>query len=170
MLAIGFAYNAVVWDQIRLVYPTDWFGPGSACHTEPFPFPHYTTAQGKPCPGPKKKEQVRELVLARAREIVTAWQVDEPLPSKEDDIMIFIGRLDTNPNLIVVGDGVNARRVRASRVSDLDDALARNVGPIYRDPTKSDRPQVRRRADIPLLSAQDLLLFLGCELEESIPD
>jgi hypothetical protein len=72
LLARIFAYEAIVWG-IPLEYPTEWYGPGSACHTEPFPYPYWTIKQGKTCPGVGKKYHVREWILPRARMIRDAW-------------------------------------------------------------------------------------------------
>jgi len=79
-VAIILAYNAVVWPNITLEYPTEWWGPGSACHTEPFGYPYWTLFDGKICPGDKKKRQMRELILPRAREIKAAWTAPPPPP------------------------------------------------------------------------------------------
>jgi hypothetical protein len=58
---------------IPLEYPSTWYGPGTACHTEPFSNPYWTLYAGKTCPGAKKKQQMRERVLPRARQIAAAW-------------------------------------------------------------------------------------------------
>lgn len=66
------AYESILHD-IPLTYPSEWHGAGTACHTEPFGYPYWTLFDGKSCPGGKKKAQVRDLVLPRARQIVAEW-------------------------------------------------------------------------------------------------
>jgi hypothetical protein len=79
-VAVACAYYSML-HGIPLLYPDTWDGTGTACHTEPFGYPWWTNAKGKICPGAKKKQQVRELVLPRAREIVAAWTAPIPSPS-----------------------------------------------------------------------------------------
>lgn len=71
-VAVCLAYYA--WGHgIPLVYPDTWDGTGTACHTEPFGYPYWTISKGKACPGDRKKEQMRDTVLPRARAILDAW-------------------------------------------------------------------------------------------------
>lgn len=80
-VAVCFAYYA--WGHgIPLVYPDTWDGTGTACHTEPFGYPNWTNSQGKACPGDRKKQQVRNDILPRAREILDAWVN----PPGDDDV------------------------------------------------------------------------------------
>jgi hypothetical protein len=73
------AFESIVWD-IPLAYPTKWTESGTICHTDPFPYPHFTTKKGKTCPGSTKKDQLQHDILPRANEIRAAW-VGEPSPA-----------------------------------------------------------------------------------------
>lgn len=82
-VAVCLAYYA--WGHgIPLTYPAAWDGTGSACHTEPFGYDKWTISQGKICPGQKKKAQVRDLILPRARQILAAWTTPPPPPPPPD--------------------------------------------------------------------------------------
>jgi hypothetical protein len=83
-LATILAYESVVWD-IPLEYPTSWWGTGTACHTEPFTYPYWTLFRGKACPGDAKKRDMREWILPRALQILTAWMGGDN-PSEEPDM------------------------------------------------------------------------------------
>lgn len=76
-VAQALAYSAIVCD-IPLEYPTAWDGAGTACHTEPFGYPYWTNANGKTCPGPKKKDWVRRYIIPRAVELVAEWTAPPP--------------------------------------------------------------------------------------------
>lgn len=52
---------------------------GIAGHTSPFPYPAFTTASTKRCPGYRKLEQLPELI-AWTSKIVTAWTAVAPVP------------------------------------------------------------------------------------------
>jgi hypothetical protein len=82
-VALAFAYAS--WGfGIPLVYPLAWDGAGTACHTEPFGYPYWTSFQGKTCPGPNKKQQITA-ILVRAREIVAEWITPTtPTPPAEE--------------------------------------------------------------------------------------
>src|SRR3546814_7074446 len=54
MVAQILAYESIL-HAIPLRYPTEWWGAGSACHTEPYGYPYWTNASGKVCPGRTKK-------------------------------------------------------------------------------------------------------------------
>lgn len=77
------AYESIVWN-IPLDYPSTWTKPGSICHTDPFPFPHFTTADGKTCPGSTKKRQVQQDILPRARAIRAAWLGQQPPAGQQE--------------------------------------------------------------------------------------
>jgi hypothetical protein len=79
------AYEHMV-SGFPLEYPKEWYGAGVGCHTEPFGYPYWTLFNGKTCPGDKKKRQVRELIIPRAREIVAAWKGPPTLPAPEPTI------------------------------------------------------------------------------------
>lgn len=106
-VALCLAYAA--WGyRIPLNYPATWDGNGTACHTEPFGYPHWTNSAAKACPGELKKSQMGTLVLPRARQILAAWTGPAPTPIPEDDVaapasvMLENGRLD---NFVVGADG-----------------------------------------------------------------
>jgi hypothetical protein len=92
---------------IPLSYPSTWHGAGSACHTEPFTNPYWTLYAGKLCPGAKKKQQVRDLILPRAREIAAAWL---PLPPEEVDEVTEADKLQ-----IIAGVVENLKKVYPPR-------------------------------------------------------
>lgn len=102
-LATILAYESIV-HGIPLELPTEWYGAGTASHTDPFGYPYWTNAVGKTCPGAKKKARLRNQILARAREIRNAWAGAPtpapipPIPSDEEDA-VFLGfwRLSTDP-------------------------------------------------------------------------
>ena len=67
--------------------PSTWHDAGVASHTEPAEFPFWTIHRGKPCPGDKKKAQVRDVVMPRAREIhrrVDLWTAGDRRPGAGD--------------------------------------------------------------------------------------
>lgn len=76
MIAQILAYESIV-HGIPLARPMEWHGAGSATHTDPFGYPYWTIAVGKPCPGATKKKQFWADVLPRAIEIATAWTTPE---------------------------------------------------------------------------------------------
>lgn len=90
-----------------------------------------------------------------------------PTPTEEDDPMMFIARLDSNTNLIMIGDGIVSRRIRSDETDELTNALTKGIGPIYHDPTKADRPVIRDIWKIPTAS-EDFLQMLGVETTESL--
>ena len=87
------AYESIVWG-IPISVPDVWNGRGWVTHTDPFPFPHYTSFRGKTCPGVTKKDRfLRGDILPRAREIEQVWR--EQLssgqqPQQKDEHMRFI--------------------------------------------------------------------------------
>jgi len=99
------AYESIVWG-IPLEYPTEWFGAGTACHTEPFGDPYWTLFPGKVCPGRTKKAQMRNVVLPRAREIAAAWMGD---PQPEGDEVTYLAKVhaDDSAALCVSGHVVS---------------------------------------------------------------
>lgn len=78
-VAVACAYYSVL-HNIPLTYPATWDGSGTASHTEPFGYPLWTNSAGKPCPGDRKKAQVRDVILPRARAIKAAWTAPPPSP------------------------------------------------------------------------------------------
>lgn len=91
----------------------------------------------------------------------------EPTPSEEDDQMLYLIKLDANPNLYMVGDGISSRRVRSDETDELTNAIAKGVGPVYHDPTKADRPIIRDIFKAPV-GTDDFLQLLGIETTESL--
>jgi hypothetical protein len=91
----------------------------------------------------------------------------EPEPQEDEDNMLFISRLDSNPNLIVVGDGISSRRIRADETDEFTKALSQGTGPIYHDPTQASRPVVKDANKLPKLS-DDWQQLLGIETDESL--
>jgi hypothetical protein len=108
------------------------------------------------------------------RDAVKAWTpTPEPEPApeppalEEDDQMLYLIKLDTNPNLIMVGDGIASRRVRADELDELTNAVTKGIGPTYHDPTKPDRPVITDMRTIPT-GSDDFLQLLGIETPESV--
>jgi hypothetical protein len=111
-------------------------------------------------------DDLRAECLARA--VVTPPEPPQPEPpAVEDDRMLYLIRLDTNLNLIVVGDGITQRRVRADELDELTNAVTKGIGPTYHNPCKPDRPIIRDMADIPT-GSDDFLQLLGLETAESL--
>jgi len=92
-IAVILAYNSIVWPEMSLQYPEVWWGAGTATHTEPFGFPYTTLFNGKICPGSKKKAQMRDLILPRAREIQVTWLAPPPPPPPPDEEIDMYPRL-----------------------------------------------------------------------------
>lgn len=101
-IATILAYESIVWG-IPLMYPATWNGAGTASHTEPFGYPHWTNAPGKVCPGRTKKQQVVSHVIPRARDIVAAWMTPPPIP--EDLPMTFLWKPKGWKNVFLVDGG-----------------------------------------------------------------
>lgn len=165
------AYEHLVpGNDIVLDTPTAWFTSGVGSHTDPFPYPFWTTVRGKPCPGAKKKAQLPAIV-ARAAVIVEAWTAPDPTPPHptEEDDMLFLVRAESNPNLIVVANGIESRRIRAVNIDELvADLIGPTWGIQYHDPTKPGRPEITSVKAIPTVS-DDELVRLGYEIDESAP-
>jgi hypothetical protein len=88
----------------------------------------------------------------------------------EEDDMLFLARLKTNPNLWMRGNGIQASRVRAANLDEVTDLLVDpNRGPVYHNPVAAGRPVITRTADVPLLTAEEIVAHLGDEMEESTP-
>lgn len=84
------AYESIVWG-FPLEIPAVWNGAGVVTHTEPWPYPHFTTVRGKTCPGTTKKRQTFTEILPRARRIAAAWTgTTTPEPPTEDRPMRYI--------------------------------------------------------------------------------
>lgn len=95
LLARIIAYESIVWD-IPIVVPEKFGDPGVVCHTEPFPYPYFTTVSGKTCPGTTKKDRVlRGDILPRARQIRAAW-LGEPPTEGEEDMPKYVNRRNSD--------------------------------------------------------------------------
>lgn len=95
-LAQVLAYESIT-NGIPLSAPSTWWGAGTAAHTDPFGYPYWTTVSGKTCPGAKKKAQLRDLVIPRARAIVAEWTAPPPTPlpppdEQDDDMRWCVNR------------------------------------------------------------------------------
>ncbi len=77
-LARDLAYECVVWKipPILLPHPTK---RGIVGHCKPFPYPAFTTANGKQCPGDRKYKQLVDVVIPWTAAIVSAW-TSTPVP------------------------------------------------------------------------------------------
>ena len=71
------AYESIV-HGFPVQVPSEWNGEGWVTHTWPFPYPHFTTAAGKTCPGGKKKRTFREQLIPRAMQLAAAWTSINP--------------------------------------------------------------------------------------------
>ena len=90
-----------------------------------------------------------------------------PAPTVEDDRMLGLVRLDTNPNAIYVMDGISARKVRSDEVDELTSNLQYDTGFKYFDLTVAGRPQIRDINKIPKRTEDQLQLW-GIETSESV--
>jgi hypothetical protein len=91
----------------------------------------------------------------------------KPPPTSEEDNVLYLCKLDTNPNLYIVGDGITSRRVRSDEVDELTNAVTKGIGPLYHDPTKAGRPVITDMKAIPT-GSDDFLQLLGIETTESV--
>lgn len=83
-LARDLAYECVVHGipPVLLDRPD---GRGIAGHTWPFPYPAFTTASTKKCPGYRKNKQLEEVVIPWTAAIVAAWTAPPPAPEPPED-------------------------------------------------------------------------------------
>lgn len=128
-VAVGLAY--IAWGyRVPLFYPSRWDGAGTACHTEPFGYPYWTNSSAKRCPGDRKKAQMRETVMPRARQILAAWTAAPPpptpptppptpptptIPTTGDDGMWFIVKWHTGQHYLIHPGCELRRPIPASR-------------------------------------------------------
>lgn len=85
--------------------PTKWDGAGVASHTDPFTYPYWTKYQGKTCPGPQKKSEVRSIIMPLARELRYGTPVPPPV-QEDNDMPTFINeRSPVVPRLVGAGSG-----------------------------------------------------------------
>lgn len=93
----------------------------------------------------------------------------DPPPVQEDEMKLYLVRSQTNPNLYVVANGIESRRLRSANIDELvADLVAPEWGVRYYDPTAVDTPEITAVKDIPLVS-DDELVRLGYEIDESVP-
>jgi hypothetical protein len=90
-----------------------------------------------------------------------------PTPDTEDDDMLVAGRLSTNTNLILLGNGIVAQRVRSAQIASFDKLIA--TGRVH-DPTKAGAPAFTSSSGLPKLSKDDLDLYVGQEMFEALTD
>lgn len=77
--------------RMPLAVPDRWDGAGVGSHTDPFGYPYWTNARGKPCPGDAKKAQLRTLILPLTARYVTEWTAPpEPLPINPPEVDMII--------------------------------------------------------------------------------
>jgi hypothetical protein len=81
-------------------------GRGIVGHCIPFPYPAFTTASGKLCPGYRKFEQLKTVIIPHVAAIVNAWkapvvvQPPPPNPPQEDEV--------TDADIAKIVEGVRA--------------------------------------------------------------
>jgi hypothetical protein len=79
------AFESIVND-FPIETPLKWDGTGVGAHTDPFGYPYWTKYDGKVCPGSKRKAQLRNEVMPRARAIRDHWLAPvQPIPESEED-------------------------------------------------------------------------------------
>jgi hypothetical protein len=79
------AFESIV-NGFPIETPDTWDGSGVGAHTDPFGYPLWTNSQGKVCPGSKRKAQLRDEVMPRARAIRDHWLAPPPpIPESEED-------------------------------------------------------------------------------------
>lgn len=127
-------------------------------------------------------DQVAEVPVSRSQyrpntHTLTYWPLPnrEPVPTPptppikvKDDDMMFAAKLDTNPNLLMVGNMVDMRCVRASYVDEFLASVEAGCIDIY-DISKPDHPRIANRKDIPVVNV-DTMMLLGNETDESYRD
>lgn len=101
------AYESALWN-IPIEYPETWDSSGVACHTEPFGYPYWTIDAGHVCPGRQKKLDMVELVMPRARAILSPAPTPSPTPIPqpplEDDMRVSVLQLTgCTPNAMFLG-------------------------------------------------------------------
>lgn len=115
------AYESIVCG-FDLGTPDAWDGSGCGGHTDPFGYPYWTNVQGKPCPGPAKKAELRGSVFPRAREIRAGWlnqtPTPEPPPLEEDPVRYLHVLTAGRPDLLVAFDGAGVSVVGISSPAD----------------------------------------------------
>jgi hypothetical protein len=84
-LARDLAYECVVHGIPPVVLPKP-DGRGLVCHTWPYPYPAFTTASTKKCPGYRKIEQFKTAIVPWVAAIVQAWKSPTPIPSPEEPV------------------------------------------------------------------------------------
>ena len=91
------AYESIVWN-IPIEIPKKFGDPGVVTHTEPWPYPYFTTVTGKTCPGTTKKDRVlRGDILPRARQIRAAWLgLPQPPTEGEDEMPQYVNRRNSD--------------------------------------------------------------------------
>jgi hypothetical protein len=96
-----------------------------------------------------------------------------PPPKEDDDMALFVARLESNPNLLLMGNGVSAQAIRSAQIATVNKSLAAGNGPDLRDPTKPGRPAVTKLGyagspDVPTLNGNDMAALVGLETYESL--
>lgn len=175
-ISVACAYYSIL-HNIPLEYPTAWDGRGTACHTEPFGYPFWTSFNGKICPGAKKKAQVRNLILPRAREIRLEWLTPPPptpIPIKEDDKMIFVcyERLSDDANGKAVygaphlGDGVFCYPLTDKEFDAAADQMEREdtVRTFHHPQTGA---VIKDRKAVPLIYSERMQGMMGAKVNRS---
>jgi hypothetical protein len=151
MIAQIVAYESIL-HAIPLRYPTEWWGAGTACHTEPFGYPYWSNANGKVCPGRTKKQQLLNVILPRARAIADAWTDTPKFP--EDLPMTFLWKPSGFKNVFLV-DGGGA--VHCS--PDLLEHAKRMLVPTVADPAPGHSQMLK-----------SVLNLAGCELADLVKE
>jgi hypothetical protein len=113
--------------------------------------------------------------LSAFRNHCSAWRPPGPTPEPptptptptEDDDMLFCGRLNTNPNLLLIGNGVMAQRVRSAQMTTFNKQVTLGR---FRDPTKTGSPAITTGGAIPTMTQDDLDLLVGQEAFEALTD
>lgn len=162
-VAIALAWGAWGYD-IPLYYPDTWDGTGSACHTEPFGYPVWTNSNGKICPGLKKKAQVRNVILPRAREILAAWTAPEEVEMTAQEIADAVWA-----QVMVVPVGRDGERVTmtADRVLREVHVLAGRATRASEAPlTEAEIARIALAVNVPGVTAADIINALGQELTD----
>lgn len=103
-LARDIAYECVLHDIPPVLLPKP-DGRGITGHCWPFPYPAFTTAAGKQCPGYRKRDQMVDLIIPWAAAIVNAWTqtAPPPKPPPPGDDMTYLFRILTGQQKGTVG-------------------------------------------------------------------
>jgi len=90
----------------------------------------------------------------------------QPEPPEEDDDMLFIAKFKSNPNLVFIGNGVQAQRVRSAMIDVIDAAMTNGVSK-WHHPHKAGFPLCNDYSEIVAFTEAQVRAYVGLETKES---